>query len=330
MRVVIPAFRASDTLPQCISALQCSGLPLEITVVDDGENGDLKQILAAFPVQIVTGRDHSGAAAARNRGAAGYTGDILVFVDADVVVEADTIQNLVAPIQQGISEATVGNYSCNTAGLNFFQAYKELYISHIYSRRSGYIPNEFWTAIGAVRADIFFELGGFKLGLGVVEDTELGHRINERGGCILVVPNACGQHLKPYTFKRLVQNDLCKGISISTLYFSIGERVSSYRHASRRDMLAVAIAGACLALSFLTWFLLPWLAAISFIPVWLLYGIARWDLINVYRGPGAAFLIKSLLMMFLLDLVRGVALLIGLGKALSTPLRSPHSGSRQV
>ena len=61
----------------------------------------------------------------------------------------------------------------------FAQRYKSLYLNRVYSRRIGYIRNEYWTAFGAVKTEVFRRLGGFAPSFGscLGEDTELGQRL---------------------------------------------------------------------------------------------------------------------------------------------------------
>ncbi len=329
MRVVIPAYRAANTLPICIQALLRSNLTFEIIVVDDGENGDLRELLSPYPVQVLQG-PHQGAAKARNRGAANYTGDILVFVDADVEVEPNAIERLTAPIRQRLSEAAVGNYSDDTHGMNFSQKYKQLYVSYIYSRRSGYLRNEFWTALGAVEAGLFAELGGFCSTYEPGEDTELGHRISQSGRRIFAVPEARGRHLKPYTFVKMILNDLRKGICITSLYSNFGERLSSYRHASPRNILAVCLAYFLIIMAVAQWLLPLPEGILLFLAFACAYLIVRSSMLAVYRRQGFIFLVKAVFTAFLLDLVRGLCILVGLSKTLTGRLRSRNRGESRA
>ncbi len=314
MRIVIPAYHAADTILICIRSILRSDFSGEIVVVDDGKNDNLGEQLVAYPVQVIQTKGAIGAAQARNYGATGYTGDILIFIDADVEVEKDTIHLLTNPICQGLSEATVGNYSRNTDGMNFAQKYKQLYISHIYSRRSGYIQNEFWTAIGAIRADIFTELGGFCSAFEPGEDTELGYRLNQKGGRILVVPSAYGKHWKPYTYRSMILNDLRKGIRITSLYLETKEHISTYRHSSRRDILSVALAYALALLLLCCAFLFNPLFVVALLGALVFYVAARADLFAAFKGQGGVFLAQSVLTAFLLDMVRGLCVIVGLYK----------------
>ena len=253
MRVVIPAFRAGESLPACVAALHASTRrdDLQIIIVDDGQNVCLERLLENFPDIRVVDQGPSGhPGIARNRGAEGIDpDDIIVFVDADVELENDAIEHLVAPIESGEADATFGCLSTNVEGMSFAQMYKQLYLSHIYSRYSGRLENYFWTAISAVKASTFAELGGFKrCAPGTLnEDTELGISLTRAGRRVVAVPEARGRHLKPYTLRGLVQNDFAKGCSSVSLFLGrSGVKLSDNLHASKSDMRAVFMAGVVL------------------------------------------------------------------------------------
>jgi GT2 family glycosyltransferase len=97
--------------------------------------------------------------------------------------------------------------------MNFAGRYKQLYTSSIYNRRGGYLRNEFWTAIGAIAAQIFHRVGGFDAGFpsAVGEDTELGCRLSQHGYRTLSIPDAQGRHLHAQTLRRIILNDWRKG-----------------------------------------------------------------------------------------------------------------------
>jgi GT2 family glycosyltransferase len=169
-----------------VCAIVRSDLPCrhEVVVVDDGANGDLAAILAGLPVRVMATGGLGSAAAARNCGAAGFAGAFLVFVDADVVVRPDCLRRLLQPLMDGRAEATVGNYASHGRGLGFAARYKQLYIAHVYGRRTGYLRNDFWTAACAVRNVTFRSLGGFDAAFrgACGEDAELGCRLTRAGG----------------------------------------------------------------------------------------------------------------------------------------------------
>ena len=91
--VIIPYFEAPEVLALTLAGLQLQTYPqdlFEVVVVDDGSSTPL-HLDAATPlrVKVIHQPDEGfGAARARNNGARAASGDILVFLDCDMVPEA--------------------------------------------------------------------------------------------------------------------------------------------------------------------------------------------------------------------------------------------------
>jgi GT2 family glycosyltransferase len=284
----------------------------EVVIVDDGENGDLDKY-ASNSVKIMHTKGHQGPSVARNLGAAGFFGQILVFLDADVEVEETAIESLCAPIKKGIAEATVGNYSFNVKDMNFTQKYKQTYISKIYSRTNGYIRNTFWTALSAIKNSDFNEIGGFKCNLLRQEDAELGIRLTTGGKRILSLPDAVGKHLKCYDLYELIRNDLHKGISGFSLALRRRVPITDGRHSSARDIVAV-ITSYCLILYLLIQLLfsLPFQYLILFLPLIItVYLLTRSDMLPAFRSYGISFFVRAIILMYFMDIIRGLCVILG-------------------
>lgn len=95
--IVVPTFRRPQALRQTVEALlglQAADASYEIVIVDDaGPDGGAIAVVEDLdhpqvPVRVET-QDRGGAAAARNRGARAATGELLLFVDDDIVVPPD-------------------------------------------------------------------------------------------------------------------------------------------------------------------------------------------------------------------------------------------------
>jgi GT2 family glycosyltransferase len=305
VRVVVPAYRALLTISDCIAAIIASPLsePFEIVVVDDGENPGLAALLAPYAEVTIRNTGGSGSAAvARNLGCVDFEDGVLVFVDADVILDPQALEALVEPIRAGQAEACVGNYSTVGGRLSFAARYKQLYISHVYGRRAGYLRNDFWTAIGAVDAKTFHALDGFDISFrgACGEDGDLGGKLTSAGKRVLGIPHAAGEHRHAITLSGLILNDWRKGKVALANKAKFKGKLSDNSHARPRDIVAVGLAAATVMSSPISVFAFGWptLVALS------AYAAARRDLAAHFAANGTWFGVRAFWLMLLLDLVR--------------------------
>ena len=92
LSVVIPTYNRCNILQKTLRALcqQEGATNFEIIVVDDGSTDATSQVVAALaalaPVRLqCIAQPNSGAAAARNRGLQEANGEIVLFLDDDVI-----------------------------------------------------------------------------------------------------------------------------------------------------------------------------------------------------------------------------------------------------
>jgi cellulose synthase/poly-beta-1,6-N-acetylglucosamine synthase-like glycosyltransferase len=286
----------------------------EIVVVDDGGHDNLAVTLAGLPITILSTRGSGSAAVARNRGAKGFAGRYMIFIDADVLVLPHCLERFLAPLRRGQADATVGNYSRDVAGLSFAARYKQLYIAHVHDRRRGYLKN-FWTAIGAIDARLFHAFGGFDTAFKGAngEDAELGYRLSEKGYRILAVSDALGQHRRLLTLRRIVLNDWRKGIGAMQHYYRSTGAMSDNYHATLRDQAAVVLTVLTLGLT-VVMFLAgasPGQSILAAGTCATVYLAVRSDIIASFLSQGTGFVFLALAVMALLDLVRCACVSIG-------------------
>jgi GT2 family glycosyltransferase len=97
--VIVPTYQRASAIERTLAALCAVDYPsdrLEILVVDDGSTDSTAASVARFPGIQYVRQPNRGVASARNHGARLATGEILVFVDDDIIVSADNIQRHLA------------------------------------------------------------------------------------------------------------------------------------------------------------------------------------------------------------------------------------------
>jgi glycosyltransferase involved in cell wall biosynthesis len=209
--VIIPYFNAAETILRTLQSIAESTYEnLEIIAVNDGSQDDSVKIAVEHPGRHISMIQRSGAAVARNVGAAAASGSILFFVDADVTVQPETIRLMVDTFHSEPSlDACFGEYTVYPYHGNFATVYKNL-VHHFTHQTSREEAQTFWAGCGAVKAEPFAQVGGFdeSFAAASVEDIDLGYRLKEAGKRILLNKQLQVTHGKPYTLLSLIRSDL--------------------------------------------------------------------------------------------------------------------------
>ena len=101
---IVPAYNEEQCLAETIDALHATGLALgeayEVVVADDGST-DQTATIAVQKGAILVSATHRQIAATRNSGARAATGEWLIFVDADTVVNQDVVRAAIQAMRGG-------------------------------------------------------------------------------------------------------------------------------------------------------------------------------------------------------------------------------------
>lgn len=221
--VIVPVFNGGNFLHQCLDALFSSDYTdFEVIVVDDGSTDDSAKISREKGATVIaTARRQSGPAAARNLAAKQAKGEILLFIDADVVVKADTISKAVKRFADNPEySALFGSYDDSPFEKNFLSQYKNLQ-HHFVHQTSNPEASTFWTGLGAIRRDTFLEMSGFdceQFPVPSIEDIELGVRLRNAGHRILLDRRIQAKHLKKWEIVSLIKTEVfCRAMPWSKL-----------------------------------------------------------------------------------------------------------------
>lgn len=211
--VIMPAYNASTFLRQSLPPLATmlrDGRIAELIVVDDTSSDDTRSVAEYLGARVIPSGGRLGPGAARNVAARLAHGNIMWFVDADVVVHSDGPTRIRAAFENPSIWAVFGSYDDTPAAPNFGSQYKNLVHHHVHQiARSE--ASTFWAGCGAVRTRQFLDAGGFdatRYTQPSIEDIELGYRLRDRGGRILLDKGFRSTHLKLWTVPELVRVDI--------------------------------------------------------------------------------------------------------------------------
>ncbi len=212
--IIIPAFNAQATIGACLEAINgAKHKHDEVFVFDDGATDNTNAIATAAGAKILKNQGAPlGPAHGRNTAAAVATSEFLLFVDADVVIAADTIDLLINEIVQTGAIAAFGSYDDRPRSNRLTSLYANL--RHHYVHQHG--PSEattFWSGIGMIDRRVFLASGGYDTALFAypsIEDVELGVRLKSAGHRIRLVHGAFGTHCKDWSLWRVWHTDVVR------------------------------------------------------------------------------------------------------------------------
>lgn len=222
--VIVPVYNGEKFLPRCLDALRSGAYEnYELIVVDDCSTDRSAEISREHGATVLNMSRQSGPGGARNLGAAHARGDVLLFVDADVVVKADTLERVATNFSKNPEVAAVfGSYDDEPAETNFISQYKNLFHRFVH-QQSRSEAETFWAGCGAVRRDAFLAVNGFdaeRYPKPAIEDIELGYRLRAQGYRILLDKQLQAKHLKRWTLKSMLEADIfCRAVPWSMLIF---------------------------------------------------------------------------------------------------------------
>jgi glycosyltransferase involved in cell wall biosynthesis len=196
---------------QCLdSIVETLGVQDELIVVADGETDGAWRAALASPATILRNDTPRGPAHARNEGAWAATGEVLLFLDADVTVGPTTLDQVRdAFARDPALDALVGSYDDAPAHPGFLSQYRNL-LHHFTHQAASRRTATFWGACGGIRRSVFEKSGGFDetFVTPCVEDIELGYRLTRAGHTIELHKDIQVKHHKRWGALRMVHTDV--------------------------------------------------------------------------------------------------------------------------
>jgi len=228
--VVIPTHNRLPVLWRCLDALNEQQHPsdrLEVIVVTDGCTDGTADALRATSFRLdlrVIEQQGAGAAAARNRGAKEARGDLLLFLDDDVIASTYLVAAHVDAHADGCERVVVGPYPLDPPGRTDYmaEALHGFWIRTFEAMADPAHRSTFGDLLSgnlSLRAASFKRLGGFDIafpGCGI-EDYEFGVRVLRSGVPIVFERRAHARHLETTDLRRSLARNRSGGSSVLIL-----------------------------------------------------------------------------------------------------------------
>lgn len=180
--VIVPNYNHASSLSACLAAIEKQTYaPIEVVVVDDASTDDSVRVAESAGVTVLRNERNEGPSVTRNRGAEWASGEYLFFVDSDGALAPDAVANAVALLDAdpdlgavcGIEDAEPLSSNGRVENYRALQHYywciaSQGDVSFLYS------------AVCAIRATVFDEVGPFNPALRWTEEVDYGDRIARR------------------------------------------------------------------------------------------------------------------------------------------------------
>ncbi len=313
--VVVTSCNNAELLSRCLGALvQSRHQDFELIVVDDASHDDTVSVARRFTDKVIAFESHRGVNEARTAGYVMAKGELVVNLDADVLVFPDTLDKIKLIFAScPEADAVTGILSKQHSFRNFSSQYKNLYMHYIFSR----LPRRVTFLYGSIfvfRREIANEhISDIRYG----GDTLFGQQLWLEGKTIYLDQSLEVEHVKYYDFPKLIRNDFNVPFYWSSIFLryggirQVGRNGVGFAHASLRQLSG---------LFFSAMILLLMLMEISGVVVWpyLAVCVVCWSFLNgsflgfLFQEKGPWFAIRSIVFTFLDQIVMLSGIISGL------------------
>ena len=203
--IIVPFYNSEKTLGLCLdAATNQTKSAHEIILVDDKSDDGSVNIAKSYNVKVISLTERSGPAVARNTGAIAATGEVLLFLDSDVVMPANCIEKIAQNFSDKGCDAVQTLYSPKTTYPKLATDYQQVLYTYQFMQIPETGSSIFTTYCAAVKKDVFVKIGMFnmKIKKASAEDAELGHLLAGNGYSIYVDKNLYVAHHTDYTFMK--------------------------------------------------------------------------------------------------------------------------------
>ncbi len=221
LSVIIPTYNRAATLRECIRALRdsdCGPERFEIIVSDDGSDDDTSQVAASFadgrgPDVRYLHQVNAGANRARNQAIRAARGELLLFINDDIIATPQMVPRHLAGHARYPDEAsavlgrvTLARHLPRThlSQLHLDRAFERLEREEVHDWRV------FFTCNVSVKRRLLERAGMFEERIRYHEDLELGERLSHHGLRVVYEAEALGYHdheLKENELLRIAQRE---------------------------------------------------------------------------------------------------------------------------
>lgn len=194
--IIIPVLNEIGQIQRCVESIQknIDFADTEIIIADNGSTDGTVELLKRLPIKLIenlSGKRHT-IAQLRNLAAQQAQGDVLAFLDADMMVPLDWLHSARQYFQNGFNGA-LGFVEKPDASAGWVGKVwgERLWLTRDQTQDVDFLPGRNIM----INRQLFEKINGFDENLRTAEDKDLTFRIVENGGRVISVPDVHLIHL---------------------------------------------------------------------------------------------------------------------------------------
>jgi len=212
--VVIPNYNMAATIGKCLEAVFSSDYKnFEVVVVDDRSEDNSVEIIKKYPCKLICLERRSGTSKARNTGARNSSGEYIFFIDADCLLERETLSIVNRTLTGNESGVMIGGtYTKMPYDRTFYSIFQSVFVNYSETKNVA-APDYIAAHAMIVDAVTFKKSGGFPEDfMPIIEDVEFSHRLNRSGCRLLMNPDIQVRHIFNFTLLKSLRNAVRKSM----------------------------------------------------------------------------------------------------------------------
>lgn len=316
--VVIPVGNGSIYLSEVLSSLESqTRIPDEVIIVDDRVKDDSLSNISDYKLNVKLVKTTKemgryGVSSARNIGAENSSFGVLLFLDTDVLLPDDYIQNLLEVMED--EDGVLGIQSVDCGFKDFYSNYKNLWMRYTYEVLTDEV-GLFYTSCASIKRDCFFKAGSFdeEYRIPGVEDTIFGNKLRKHNINIVIEKSLEYIHKKRYSFKTALLTDLVRSKKLTEYFLYSIKEIKSGKTTSIPFSYFFSIPLTFLSILTISLSLINPLFLIIPLIFLITPSILTWKYLDYLRQKrGVFFMIKSLFYQYLVFLMSGSGIICGI------------------
>lgn len=226
LSIIIPSYNASGTLGDSLRSIERQVASLnspchyEIIVVDCSDDDSVETLVAGKRRVIFIRRAvRFSPGEGRNIGASRATGKLLMFIDADVILDSSALNSAWHFYQQG-NGLFGGALELNEKHNPTIASYLEHYFFNHESQPKRPICERanLSSALMVVERKLFLAAGGF-LDIPRMQDTEITERLRRQGVCLKFAPSVIGFQIQDSPMQKVLKKIFINGQNLYSIRY---------------------------------------------------------------------------------------------------------------